>query len=496
MRVRIRQLCAAKRVLPVPRAENVRPRRRRDSTAKKLPPGGGGGGERAPTQGHDGDGYEVFVKYLPHETSEEEVAVFFAEKFGALKGDARLIRDQNGRCKGAGFVTFASEASRAECLRNDGVRFGGRHLSVSVAKTGTFGVRATEQAPGTHTPAMLRETLDALVRADPRGVYVDGTFGRGGHSRGILSALAPEGRLHAFDMDPEVRDTFPPSFFFFFGTLSKLFRVGGFRFRFFFPLRRARVLRRTRRDENTTEPRKLFRMVNTRVATNISPIEIERRAEDGETRGARGAFFFFPRDATTARLSSAKRFFFLATRSRADSLRAFCFPFRPTPPGRVRLPPQAIAEGKKLESQDARFTIHHAPFGCMDKVLAPLGVRPAGVFLDLGISSPQFDDQGRGFRPEQDGPLDLRFDLTKGVPAYEFLQTVDRDELMRIVFEYGETSDPSAARRVADAVVVARESATLPSTTKASRRSWRRPRARSTRPYTPRSSRSRRSGST
>ena len=194
----------------------------------------------APTQGHDGDGYEVFVKYLPHETSEEEVAVFFAEKFGALKGDARLIRDQNGRCKGAGFVTFASEASRAECLRNDGVRFGGRHLSVSVAKTGTFGVRATEQAPGTHTPAMLRETLDALVRADPRGVYVDGTFGRGGHSRGILSALAPEGRLHAFDMDPEVRDTFPPSFFFLFGTLSKLFRVGGFRFRFFPASPRAR----------------------------------------------------------------------------------------------------------------------------------------------------------------------------------------------------------------------------------------------------------------
>ena len=159
---------------------------------------------RAPTQGHDGDGYEVFVKYLPHETSELEVGAFFAENFGPLKGDVRLIRDQSGRCKGAGFVTFASEASRAECLRRDGARFGGRHISVSVAKTGTFGVRATEQKVGTHTPAMLRETLDALVRVDPRGVYVDGTFGRGGHSRGILGALAPEGRLHAFDMDPEV----------------------------------------------------------------------------------------------------------------------------------------------------------------------------------------------------------------------------------------------------------------------------------------------------
>jgi 16S rRNA (cytosine1402-N4)-methyltransferase len=73
-----------------------------------------------------------------------------------------------------------------------------------VAKTGTFGVRATEQAFGTHTPAMLRETIAALVAPDPNGTYVDGTFGRGGHTRGILAALGPNGKLHAFDMDPEV----------------------------------------------------------------------------------------------------------------------------------------------------------------------------------------------------------------------------------------------------------------------------------------------------
>ena len=48
----------------------------------------------------------------------------------------------------------------------------------------------------------------------------------------------------------------------------------------------------------------------------------------------------------------------------------------------------------------------------MDTVLKPLGVKCSGVFLDLGISSPQFDDGSRGFRPEQDGPLDLRFDIT------------------------------------------------------------------------------------
>ena len=249
---------------------------------------------RAPAQGHDGDGYEVFVKYLPHETSEAEVGAFFAENFGPLKGDVRLIRDQAGRCKGAGFVTFASEASRAECLRRDGARFGGRHISVSVAKTGTFGVRATEQKAGTHTPAMLRETLDALVRADPRGVYVDGTFGRGGHSRGILAALAAEGRLHAFDMDPEVRT---PGFFF----RSVFFSVS------VFSPRARNHPPQTRRDENTTEPRKLFRTVNTRLATKISPIEIERPAEDGER--ARG-------ETTTRRARNPK------TQAKPESRRA------------------------------------------------------------------------------------------------------------------------------------------------------------------------------
>jgi len=49
---------------------------------------------------------------------------------------------------------------------------------------------------------MLHEAVDALVH-DPDGTYVDATFGRGGHSRLILSRLSPAGRLIAFDKDPE-----------------------------------------------------------------------------------------------------------------------------------------------------------------------------------------------------------------------------------------------------------------------------------------------------
>ena len=53
-----------------------------------------------------------------------------------------------------------------------------------------------------HTPVMLQEAVDFLV-TDPTGWYVDGTFGRGGHSRAILGRLAVGGRLLAIDRDPE-----------------------------------------------------------------------------------------------------------------------------------------------------------------------------------------------------------------------------------------------------------------------------------------------------
>jgi 16S rRNA (cytosine1402-N4)-methyltransferase len=56
-----------------------------------------------------------------------------------------------------------------------------------------------------HRTVLLNAAIDALdctgVRAD--GVYVDGTFGRGGHSRALLARLGPRGRLLAFDKDPQ-----------------------------------------------------------------------------------------------------------------------------------------------------------------------------------------------------------------------------------------------------------------------------------------------------
>ncbi len=57
-------------------------------------------------------------------------------------------------------------------------------------------------AQASHVPVLYEEVLEALA-IKPEGIYIDGTFGRGGHSRAILHELAPTGRLLAFDKDPE-----------------------------------------------------------------------------------------------------------------------------------------------------------------------------------------------------------------------------------------------------------------------------------------------------
>ena len=59
-----------------------------------------------------------------------------------------------------------------------------------------------------HTPVLLEESV-RLLDIDPAGTYVDLTFGGGGHSRRILSALGDRGRLYAFDQDRDTRDNCP-----------------------------------------------------------------------------------------------------------------------------------------------------------------------------------------------------------------------------------------------------------------------------------------------
>jgi 16S rRNA (cytosine1402-N4)-methyltransferase len=56
-----------------------------------------------------------------------------------------------------------------------------------------------------HETVLLQEAVDALV-TDSQGIYIDGTFGRGGHTRRLLSLLKPEARVLGFDKDPQAID--------------------------------------------------------------------------------------------------------------------------------------------------------------------------------------------------------------------------------------------------------------------------------------------------
>ena len=145
-----------------------------------------------------------------------------------------------------------------------------------------------------HLSVLGEEAPEALV-GDPDGLYVDGTFGRGGHSRRILEKLSPKGRLIAFDRDPQA-------------------------------------------------------------------VEVAR------------------------------------------------------------------------SWTDPRFTIIHEPFSTMTESLAAIGVHQAdGIFLDIGVSSPQIDDAARGFSFRFDGPLDMRMDTTRGMTAAEWLAQAEERDLRHVI---------------------------------------------------------------
>lgn len=164
-----------------------------------------------------------------------------------------------------------------------------------------------------HVPVLLEEAVAAL-RVRPDGVYVDGTFGRGGHSAAILARLGVRGRLFAFDQDPAAL--------------------------------------------------------------------------------------------------------------------AAC----------------AIA--------DRRLELIHGRFSTMTRELAARGVvRVAGVLLDLGVSSPQLEEPGRGFSFASDGPLDMRMDPTRGETAAEWLHRATEAQIREVIGTYGEER---FAKQVAGAIVAAR----------------------------------------
>lgn len=114
--------------------------------------------------------------------------------------------------------------------------------------------------------------------------------------------------------------------------------------------------------------------------------------------------------------------------------------------------PDAIAAGAMLG--DARLTLVHSPFSEMDEALDRLGVdRVDGVLLDLGVSSPQFDEPQRGMSFRFDAPLDMRMDTTRGQTVAQWLAEASVDQIREVLKDYGEER---FAHAIAKAIAVAR----------------------------------------
>ena len=123
----------------------------------------------------------------------------------------------------------------------------------------------------------------------------------------------------------------------------------------------------------------------------------------------------------------------------------------------------AIEESRELLAPYAeRVTLVHARYDAIGEILAGLGYPNVnGVLFDLGVSSPQLDDPGRGFAYSQDAPLDMRMDRTGALTAAEVVNTYSAARLAQVLREYGEER---FARRIADAVIRERSRAPLTST--------------------------------
>ena len=160
-----------------------------------------------------------------------------------------------------------------------------------------------------HRPVLLKESVDALVH-NPNGVYVDVTFGGGGHSREILSRLSEKGRLYSFDQDLDALN-------------------------------------------NTID--------------------------------------------------------------------------------------------------DSRFTLINQNFRFLENSLLMYGITKVdGILGDLGVSSHQFDEAGRGFSIRSDAPLDMRMNALQTVNAQMVVNDYDEERLADILYYYGELRE---ARKLAREVV-------------------------------------------
>lgn len=116
----------------------------------------------------------------------------------------------------------------------------------------------------------------------------------------------------------------------------------------------------------------------------------------------------------------------------------------------------AIAVAKERFANEPRFAIAHGSFAELADLVEARGMtgKVDGVLLDLGVSSPQLDEAERGFSFQNDGPLDMRMDQTRGQSAADWVNTAAEDDIAFVLKEFGEER---FAKRMARAIVTERQ---------------------------------------
>ena len=114
--------------------------------------------------------------------------------------------------------------------------------------------------------------------------------------------------------------------------------------------------------------------------------------------------------------------------------------------------PDALAHSDLAGHPDV--TVLQGNFAALRRLLDEAGVEtPVGVLFDLGVSSHQLDEAGRGFSYHREGPIDMRMGPDAELSAAEIVNRWDRGELAAVIRRYGEER---YANRIADAIVANR----------------------------------------
>jgi len=121
----------------------------------------------------------------------------------------------------------------------------------------------------------------------------------------------------------------------------------------------------------------------------------------------------------------------------------------------------AIARATLARWSD-RIELVHADYRSLDEVLDARGITLVdGALADLGVSSLQFDAEGRGFSFQRDEPLDMRMDRSRGETAADLLGRAGETEIADAIFTFGEER---FSRRIARAIVEGRHEAPIATT--------------------------------